>query len=70
MAPIVLKSDLDTPVPRGFPNFDTINYPKIPAMTSTTRLPPFIPESAKSRPTSSVRGGERRNNIWDTGRGI
>ena len=70
MAPIIPESDPDTPVPRGFPNFDPINYPKIPAITSTTRLPPSKPEGAKSRLTSPIRGGGRGDNTWDAGRGI
>ena len=70
MAPIVPELDPDTPVPRGFPNFDLINYPKIPAMTLTTQLPPFKPEGAKSRLTSPVRGEGREDNTWDAGHSI
>ena len=70
MALIVPESDPDTPVPRGFPNFDPINYPKIPAMTLTTRLPPSKPEGAKSCLISSVHGEGRGDNTWDTGYGI
>ena len=62
MALTILELDPNTPVPRGFPNFDLINYLKILAMTSTTRLPPSEPEGAKSRPTSPIRGGGRGDN--------
>ena len=70
MALIIPELDPDTPVPRGFPNFNLINYPKIPAMTSTTQLPSSKPEGAKSCPTSPIHGGERGDNTWDAGCGI
>ena len=70
MAPIVPELDLDTSVPRGFPNFDPINYLKIPAMTLTTRLLPSKTKGTKSCLISTVRGGGRGDNTWDAGRGI
>ena len=70
MASNIPKPDPDTLIPRGFPNFDLINYLKILAIISITRFLYSKPKGAKSRPISLVCGGECGDNTWDAGHGI